>query len=115
MNKLIVIISLLCVNQVFAQQEVYKCNIKGKTVYSNDEKDKNCHHIEIKEINVLNSPKIEVKEPEEKQVDSKLDNISNEKNSMDNLQKKKEIQEKVKKMEEDYLNNLEKTIRSLGG
>ena len=34
---------------------------------------------------------------------------------MDNLQKKKEIQEKVKKMEEDYLNNLEKTIRSLGG
>lgn len=46
----------------FAQQNLYKCTNKGKTIYSNDEKDKNCQPIEIKEINRFNTPKPNIKE-----------------------------------------------------
>ena len=118
MNKLIIPLCLLFANPVFAEQAIYKCTIKGKTEYSNEKTNKDCQNIEIKEINVLNSPKIEKKlvvENKINKVGTATTNVEEKNSSTYIVQKKKEIEDKYRKMEEDHIENLDRAIKILGG
>lgn len=118
MKKLMIPLCLLFVNPVFAEQPVYKCTIKGRIAYSNDIKDKDCQSVEIKEINVLNAPKIEKKpaiEDRMNKVGTATTNVEEKDSSNYILQKKKEIEDKYRKLEEDHIESLDKAIKVLGG
>jgi len=121
-------ITILCLITSFsyAQQKVYKCNVNGETVYSNDEKDKKCKQVEMMGLNEFNpTQKNQVIKDNNTFVTTKaqelypapipLDYVPEKPAPIDEeAEKQKAYKEKVKQIEQGYLNIVGKVLKSTG-
>ncbi len=123
MKKLLIVLMFFGSSNIWAGQTIYKCVVKGKIVYSNNEKDKDWQHTDITEVSkmtVLNK-----KFPEEKKevVQQEGKNFSNDNRQKQNealinkrlLEQKKQIDDGFNNITKGYLEGLEKAIKSSGG
>ena len=122
-------ITILCLMTSFsyAQQKVYKCNVNGEIVYSNDEKDKKCKQVEMMGLNEFNPTQknqttkennntfLTTKAQELYPAPIPLDYVPEKPAPIDEeAERKKAYKEKVKQIEQGYLNIVGKVLRSTG-
>lgn len=121
---LMLILVILITSKSNAQQNVYKCVQNGQITYSNDEKDNKCKQVEIKELNTFNPSNkktISDKDSLIKNNSSKqeiypepipLNYVPEKPAPIDEKQENKKLYEqKIKQIEQSYLNFLGKALR----
>lgn len=121
--KYIILLLLIMISlNVNAQNLVFKCNYKGKIIYSNDMKDKDCNKLQLKEINKMEIPKIENKKTintEEKYTNNTLNENDGfiKKNSFEKIKTdelKNKIENQYKEMNTKHMEDLENKMKELG-